>query len=158
MPAKRSSSMTPSSVLRSRLASADAGSRRRATQALQRQATSKRAPPRSGVEHLDAALVHLDELLRDRQPQAGAAGRAVDAAVALPEALEDRLPQLGLHARPGVVDRDRRAPAAEWRSEQRMRPPSGTNLKALPSRFITTRCSLSGIDRGDARRRRRPTA
>ena len=25
-----------------------------------------------------------------------------------------------------------------------MRPPSGTNLKALPSRFITTRCSLSG--------------
>ena len=34
--------------------------------------------------------------------------------------------------------------SAEWRSEQRTRPPSGTNLKALPSRFMTTRCSLSG--------------
>ena len=57
------------------------------------------------IEHVDPALVHLDEFLRDREPETGAADFAVDAAVALAEALEDRLPQLRLHARAGVVDR-----------------------------------------------------
>ena len=51
-----------------------------------------------GVEHADVPLVHLDEFLGDRQAEAGARHRPVDAAIALPETLEDRLPQLRLHA------------------------------------------------------------
>ena len=76
------------------------------TDALQRQPDLEPGSAEVGVEHVDAPLVHLDELLRDRQAQARSSDRPVDAAVALPEALENRLPQLRLHARSGVVHGD----------------------------------------------------
>lgn len=63
--------------------------------------------------------------------------------VALAEPFEDRLAQVGWTPGPESSTASTSS-CGDRRSEQRIRPPSGTNLNALPSRFITARCSLSG--------------
>ena len=141
---RRSSSISPASVVRSRPTSApatgaalDGRGRRAAAPPGSAPRPARSRPPRSSPG-------------ASRRTRARSRGRGrcpencrFAPAVALAEPLEDRPAQLGRDARPRVLDREQQT-AARRRRRQRTLPPAGANLKAFDSRFMTTRCSFSG--------------
>ncbi len=86
---------------------------------------------------LDPAVVKVEDLLDDGEPQAHAAVLALGAGVDLVEAVEDLALQLGRNADAVVAHQDLDAGAGLARASS-TREPGGENLTALVSRFSST--------------------
>ena len=84
-----------------------------------------RAPPSGAVLDVDAAAVQLDQVLDDRQPEAGAAGIAGARLVHAVEPLEDARQILVGNARTFVGHGDRRSRPSAGVASIRIVDPSG---------------------------------
>ena len=114
---------------------------------LQRQGHREGRPPSGRIADRDGPAVQLDELLDDREAEAGASEATPRALFALPESLEDGLAQLGPHARAAVED-VHRGPLRVGRDEAANRPATRGELEGVREEIQEHPLELLGVEFG----------